>query len=161
MLNPFNISLRARGRVIRRIQNADRSPSLPEIVQLIGGPSWISEPRPGVMYLRAALIAESGATFTVAPFARRLLMADIPGVFLGGVSGPSFTRNVVSHNVFYGVDPHTHSRNLTIRRNTVTGNGRHGIILRASCPPSATPSRPVRTSYGTPAGWPIIWMLGG
>jgi hypothetical protein len=83
MLNPFNISLRARGRVIRRIQNADRSPSLPEIVQLIGGPSWISEPRPGVMYLRAALIAESGATFTVAPFARRLLMADIPGVFLG------------------------------------------------------------------------------
>ncbi len=210
-VRPADVALLAGGRVVRWIPTAGRSLSLADLAQIIADPSWISQPRPGVIDLRAALVAESGATVTVAPpYARRLWMADIPGVFLGahhatmliksavisssrpeyrgsyrpfvladagsrlwivrsrltglgwnwndsygvawksgstggatrstfsgnyfglytgGVSGVAFTRNVISGNIFYGVDPHTHSSDLTIMKNTITGNGRHGLIF--------------------------------
>ncbi len=43
------------------------------------------------------------------------------------------TDNEFSHNVVYGVDPHTGSRNLRIERNLVHSNGKHGIILAEDC----------------------------
>jgi mannuronan 5-epimerase len=51
------------------------------------------------------------------------------GLYTGRVAGIQFTRNVVTGNFFYGLDPHTYSIHLTVTGNTVTGNGRHGIIF--------------------------------
>ncbi len=51
------------------------------------------------------------------------------GLYTGSVSGLKFSHDTVVKNYFYGFDPHTYSRNLTITENTVAGNGRHGIIF--------------------------------
>ncbi|SRR6266581_2867173 len=207
---PWQVTLRAGGRVVRSFHASQRSPSLTQLVRLIAESSWIASPQPGVTYLKAGLVVTAGTSLTVAPPSARLVLADRPGVFLyadhgaltikfatvestrpqytgsyrpfvladqhsymqitharliglgwdwsdsygvawkngstggatgstfsrnyfglytGSVSGLTFSRDIVAKNYFYGFDPHTYSQNLTITKNTVTGNGRHGIIF--------------------------------
>ena len=51
------------------------------------------------------------------------------GLYTFEVSGLRVQDNEFHHNVLYGVDPHTRSRNLLIEHNVVHDNGKHGIIL--------------------------------
>ena len=55
------------------------------------------------------------------------------GLYTFDVGGIAITDNEVSNNVLYGIDPHTGSHNLTIERNIVHDNGKHGIILAEDC----------------------------
>lgn len=85
---PHEITLLSGGRVTRSIWSPQRSPNLPQLVQAIADPSWISAPVPGVVVLRAALIMKRRTTLTVAPpAAHLLLLVDRPGVFLGAHHG--------------------------------------------------------------------------
>ena len=212
MVTPEGVSLRVGGTRVRWIGTTRAVRDLAQLAAIVTDPSWISEPAPGVIRLRAALIMEKGTALTVAPPSVHLLrmVAKVPGVFLGatharlvirsatvtssqptytgsyrpfvladegsrmqitdarlaglgwnwndsygvawknGATGGAtrstftgnyfglytgraadikFTRNAVTGNVFYGVDPHTYSSHLTITGNTVTGNGLHGIIF--------------------------------
>ncbi|GAA5125690.1 hypothetical protein GCM10023320_40430 [Pseudonocardia adelaidensis] len=55
------------------------------------------------------------------------------GLYSYEIDGLQVTDNEFHDNVLYGVDPHTHSRNLLIERNVVHHNGKHGIILAEDC----------------------------
>jgi parallel beta-helix repeat protein len=55
------------------------------------------------------------------------------GLYSYEVDGLQVLDNEFHDNVLYGVDPHTHSRNLVIERNVVHHNGKHGIILAEDC----------------------------
>lgn len=55
------------------------------------------------------------------------------GLYSYEIDGLEVTDNEFHDNVLYGVDPHTHSRNLVIERNVVHDNGKHGIILAEEC----------------------------
>jgi parallel beta-helix repeat protein len=55
------------------------------------------------------------------------------GLYSYEVDGLQVLDNEFHDNVLYGVDPHTHSRNLVIERNVVHHNGKHGIILAEHC----------------------------
>jgi parallel beta-helix repeat protein len=55
------------------------------------------------------------------------------GVYSYKVSGLVISDNEFYNNQLYGVDPHTGSKNLTIERNIVHDNGKHGIILAEDC----------------------------
>jgi parallel beta-helix repeat protein len=55
------------------------------------------------------------------------------GLYSYGVDGLQVLDNEFHDNVLYGIDPHTHSRNLVIERNVVHHNGKHGIILAEDC----------------------------
>lgn len=86
---------------------------------LLAGLGWNADDSYGVSWKTGWTGGATGSTFADNYF----------GVYTGGVSGVTFTRNLVAGNYSYGVDPHTYSSRLMITRNTVTGNGRHGIIL--------------------------------
>lgn len=51
------------------------------------------------------------------------------GMYTYETSGIRFERNVVAHNVRYGIDPHDSSSNLVFVENDVHDNGSHGIIF--------------------------------
>jgi parallel beta-helix repeat protein len=55
------------------------------------------------------------------------------GLYTFEVSGLSVLDNEFRNNVLYGIDPHTGSSELTIERNVVHDNGKHGIILAEDC----------------------------
>jgi parallel beta-helix repeat protein len=55
------------------------------------------------------------------------------GLYSYEVTGLQVLDNEFHDNILYGVDPHTGSRNLTIERNVVHHNGKHGIILAEHC----------------------------
>jgi parallel beta-helix repeat protein len=55
------------------------------------------------------------------------------GLYSYEVDGLQVQDNEFHDNVLYGIDPHTHSRNLVIERNVVHHNGKHGIILAEDC----------------------------
>ena len=55
------------------------------------------------------------------------------GLYSFDVGGLTISDNEVRDNVLYGIDPHTGSHNLTIERNIVHDNGKHGIILAENC----------------------------
>jgi parallel beta-helix repeat protein len=55
------------------------------------------------------------------------------GLYSYEVDGLQVLDNEFHDNVLYGVDPHTHSRNLVIERNVAHDNGKHGIILAEDC----------------------------
>jgi parallel beta-helix repeat protein len=55
------------------------------------------------------------------------------GLYTFEVTGLSVVDNEFRNNVLYGIDPHTGSANLTIERNVVHDNGKHGIILAEDC----------------------------
>jgi parallel beta-helix repeat protein len=55
------------------------------------------------------------------------------GLYSYEVDGLQALDNEFHDNVLYGIDPHTHSRNLVIERNVVHDNGKHGIILAEDC----------------------------
>ncbi len=83
-VSPNWITLRAGGRVVETIPIVGHALNLSQITQAVADPSWISQPAPGVIDLRAALIMETGTSLTVAPpsVARAPMIADRPGVFL-------------------------------------------------------------------------------
>lgn len=55
--------------------------------------------------------------------------ADYFGVYIGKMKGALVTGNSVANSVIYGIDPHTHDRNLVISHNVVTNSGVHGIVV--------------------------------
>jgi parallel beta-helix repeat protein len=55
------------------------------------------------------------------------------GLYTYEVSGLSVLDNEFRNNVLYGIDPHTGSTKLSIERNVVHDNGKHGIILAEDC----------------------------
>jgi parallel beta-helix repeat protein len=55
------------------------------------------------------------------------------GLYTFEVTGLSVVDNEFRNNVLYGIDPHTGSSKLTIERNVVHDNGKHGIILAEDC----------------------------
>ncbi|MDT7694176.1 MAG: mannuronan 5-epimerase [Pseudonocardiales bacterium] len=55
------------------------------------------------------------------------------GLYTYQVDGLVVQDNEFHHNVVYGIDPHTGSRNLRIERNVVHDNGKHGIVLAEEC----------------------------
>ena len=55
------------------------------------------------------------------------------GVYSFEVGGLVVTDNEVFASTVYGIDPHTGSHDLTIARNVVHDNGKHGIILAEDC----------------------------
>ncbi len=85
MVTPAGVSLRVAGRKVRWIATAQSVRNLAQLTSVVADPSWISEPRQGVIRLRAALIMERGTVLTIAPPSVHLLrmMAKVPWVFLG------------------------------------------------------------------------------
>ncbi len=55
------------------------------------------------------------------------------GVYSFEVGGLVVTGNEVFASTVYGIDPHTSSHDMTITKNVVHGNGKHGIILAEDC----------------------------
>ena len=59
--------------------------TLPEIVAAVRDPTWIAEPQPGTVLLRAALVQARGTTLSVqSPTVKAVLLATGLDVFLGG-----------------------------------------------------------------------------
>ncbi len=83
VLSPGKVVVRAGGEIVRAFTVPRRSPSLAGLVRLIANHSWITQPEPGVIYLRAALIVTAGASLTVGRPVTRFVLANRPGVFLG------------------------------------------------------------------------------
>jgi len=55
------------------------------------------------------------------------------GLYSFEVGGLEVLDNEVFSSVVYGIDPHTGSHDMTIQRNVVHDNGKHGIILAEDC----------------------------
>ena len=69
--------------------------TLPQVVAAIGNPSWISEPQPGIILLRAALVQSRATTLAVAsPEVTAVRLATGMGVFLGGDKAMASFANV-------------------------------------------------------------------
>jgi len=85
MVTPEGVSLRTAGKHVKWIGTTHAVRDLAQLAAIVADPAWISEPTPGVIRLRAALIMERGTVLTVAPPSVHLLrmMANVPGVFLG------------------------------------------------------------------------------
>ncbi|CAM9200699.1 unnamed protein product [Ectocarpus fasciculatus] len=66
-----------------------------------------------------------------------IINSEIYGMYYGmysyGHQGGVWTDNIMRDNILYGFDPHDDSDYLTIARNTVYGNGNHGIIASKRC----------------------------
>jgi poly(beta-D-mannuronate) C5 epimerase len=107
MVTPAGVSLRAGGRRVRWIATTPTVHNLVQLAAVIADRSWVSQPAPGVINLRAALIMERGTTLTIAPpLVHRLRMiAGVPGVFLGAAHARLMIRSVTitsSRPVFQG-----------------------------------------------------------
>ncbi len=96
MVTRDGVSLRAGGRPVRWIPTARPVSDLAELAAIIADRSWLSQPRPGVIKLRAALIMERGTSLIVAPPSVHLLrmIAGVPGVFLGATQALLVIRSV-------------------------------------------------------------------
>jgi mannuronan 5-epimerase len=55
------------------------------------------------------------------------------GIYTRGVSDIVIEGNVVHHNYYYGLDPHTGTHDVIIRNNIVHDNGDEGIICSLDC----------------------------
>jgi Right handed beta helix region len=82
--------------VIRVIPfDGSQAVTLPQIVAAIGDPSWIGEPQPGIIVLRAALIQSRATRLSVAsPQVTAVRLATGLGVFLGGDKATASFVNV-------------------------------------------------------------------
>jgi Right handed beta helix region len=69
--------------------------TLPQIVTAVDDPSWIGEPKSGIVLLRAALVQSRATTLTVAsPQVTAVRLATGLGVFLGGDKATATFANV-------------------------------------------------------------------
>jgi parallel beta-helix repeat protein len=55
------------------------------------------------------------------------------GIYFAEIDNILIESNEISHNLHYGLDPHTGSTNILIRNNTVHHNGGQGIICSVDC----------------------------
>jgi parallel beta-helix repeat protein len=84
---PTHLDLVAGGRLLRSVAT-QRFTTLAEITKSVADPDWITSRPNGAVVLNAALIVEHGAGLAVGPPAtRQVLLADVPGVFLGANGG--------------------------------------------------------------------------
>jgi parallel beta-helix repeat protein len=90
-----------------------------------------------IRYLGAGDVESYGLSWRTAGTRGRISNSVVSHLYYGlysyEVDGLQVLDNEFHDNVLYGVDPHTHSRNLVIERNVVHHNGKHGIILAEHC----------------------------
>lgn len=83
------------------------------------GLGWDSNASYGVSWVEGATGNVTGSTFE----------DSFIGVYTSKAVGMTFRNSTFRDNALYGLDPHTHSRDLTIENVVAEGNRAHGIIF--------------------------------
>jgi len=146
MVTPAGVSLRAGGTRVRWIATPRAVSDLARLATIVADPSWISEPKPGVILLGAALIMERGTGLTVAPPSVHLvrMMATRPGVFLAATHASLVIRSAA----------------VTSSQPTYAGRYRPYVLAAEGSSMQITDSRLTGLGWNWPDSYGVAWKDG-